>query len=133
MHTIKLAHYILAVLSLCRPAGIAAFSCIFFLSAPAFANTVEAKLPAGITAKANFHAGLASLPAVLVLHGFLQTNQSPPMNSLAGNLRRPESHHVLEHQPAQPEYGMRSGAYPYHGRRGGRGGLLGKLALQKRL
>lgn len=56
------------------------------MAGPACADTVETMLPSGITARANFHAGLPALPAVLVLHGFLQTGHSPPMSSLAGNL-----------------------------------------------
>lgn len=61
--------------------------CYFFLSSiPAVAETVTLKLPSGINASANFHKGLTSLPAVLILHGFLQTSHSPPMSSLADNL-----------------------------------------------
>ena len=64
-----------------------ALLCLFFASFPASAaETIEAKLPHGITATASFHKGVTSLPAVLVLHGFLQTHHSQPMNSLAGNL-----------------------------------------------
>lgn len=35
---------------------------------------------------ANFQSGRPSLPAVLLLHGFLQTYHSPPLNSLASDL-----------------------------------------------
>lgn len=53
---------------------------------PAFAETVEAKLPTGIIATAGFRAGQPSRPAVLLLHGFLQTRHAPPMSSLANTL-----------------------------------------------
>lgn len=65
---------------------LSALSCLLFISFTASAETVEARLPAGIVATANFHNGLASRPAVLLLHGFLQTYHSPPMSSLANNL-----------------------------------------------
>lgn len=60
--------------------------CFFMMSLPAAAETIEARLPSGITAYANFDIGKPSLPAILVLHGFLQTHQSPPMSTLADNL-----------------------------------------------
>lgn len=53
---------------------------------PALAETVEAKLPTGIIATADFRAGRPSRPAVLLLHGFLQTRHAPPMSSLANTL-----------------------------------------------
>lgn len=52
----------------------------------ATAETIEAKLPAGIIATADFRAGQPSRPAVLLLHGFLQTRHAPPMSSLANIL-----------------------------------------------
>lgn len=52
----------------------------------AIAETVEARLPTGIVAGADFRAGLPSRPAVLLLHGFLQTRHAPPMSSLANTL-----------------------------------------------
>jgi dienelactone hydrolase len=66
--------------------GSAVLSCIIFLSLPALAETIEAKLPSGITSYAEFRQGTSSQPAVLSLHGFLQTHHSQPMNSLASNL-----------------------------------------------
>ena len=69
-----------------RPANIAALLCLFFPSLPAAAETVEVRLPTGVTASANFHSGNPTQPAVLLLHGFLQTHHSQPMSSLAGNL-----------------------------------------------
>lgn len=68
------------------PLGIAALLFLLCPSLPASAAPVEVKLPTGITASANFQSGLASKPAVLLLHGFLQTYHSPPMSSLASNL-----------------------------------------------
>lgn len=50
------------------------------------AETIEAKLGTGITVSAKFHKGLVSQPAVVLLHGFLQSYHSEPMNTLAGNL-----------------------------------------------
>ena len=60
--------------------------CLFFSPFPAAAEMIEIKLPTGITASANFHQGLPSRPAVLLLHGFLQTHHSTPLSSLASNL-----------------------------------------------
>lgn len=61
-------------------------TCLFLNSLPALAEQVETKLPNGVIATANFHSGVNSLPAVITLHGFLQTQYSPPMSSLASNL-----------------------------------------------
>jgi dienelactone hydrolase len=69
-----------------HPSNIAVLLCILLPSLPATADTVEVKLPSGIAASANFHIGNPSQPAVLLLHGFLQTHHSPPMSSLASNL-----------------------------------------------
>jgi esterase/lipase len=66
--------------------AIAALLSLFYPFLSASAATVEVKLPTGIIASANFHSGLQSRPAVLLLHGFLQTYHSPPMSSLASNL-----------------------------------------------
>lgn len=59
---------------------------LFFPFLPAVAETIEAKLPKGITVTANFNSGQPSQPAVLLLHGFLQTHQSLPLSALANNL-----------------------------------------------
>jgi len=69
-----------------HPSNIVALLCLFLTSLPATADTVEVKLPTGITASANFHIGNPSQPAVILLHGFLQTHHSQPMSSLAANL-----------------------------------------------
>ncbi len=82
----KMANYSPAGISSCLRAGITFLCCACLPFVPVFAQTVEARLPSGITAKASFHEGLPALPAVLVLHGFLQADHSTPMSSLAGNL-----------------------------------------------
>jgi dienelactone hydrolase len=82
----KLAIPNLTVTGTRRAFGLSVLSCLFFIALPVAAEQVEATLPGGIVATANFHSGLASRPAVLVLHGFLQTHHSPPMSSLASNL-----------------------------------------------
>lgn len=69
-----------------RPSSITALLCLFLTSLPATAQTIEVKLPTGITATANFHTGNPSQPAVLLVHGFHQTHHSQPMSSLAANL-----------------------------------------------
>ncbi|MBU1690290.1 MAG: alpha/beta hydrolase [Gammaproteobacteria bacterium] len=52
----------------------------------ATAETVEAKLSTGIIATADFRTGRSAHPAILLLHGFLQTRHAPPMSSLANTL-----------------------------------------------
>jgi dienelactone hydrolase len=63
-------------------------ACLFLplLSAPTFAETIEAKLASGIVATADFHQGIPAQAAVLLIHGFLQTHHSPPISTLASNL-----------------------------------------------
>lgn len=50
------------------------------------AETVEARLPGGMVASAEFRAGQPARPAVLLLHGFLQTRQAMPLSALADTL-----------------------------------------------
>lgn len=64
----------------------ALFGVLLLPTHPAFADAVEAKLPTGIVATADFRAGQPSRPAVLLLHGFLQTRHALPMSSLANTL-----------------------------------------------
>ncbi|HWR75732.1 MAG TPA: alpha/beta fold hydrolase [Thiobacillus sp.] len=62
---------------------LAALACVL-VSLPSFANhgrVVEAKLPSGKIVSADFHGGKSGLPAVLVLHGFLQTHAFPTVAS----------------------------------------------------
>lgn len=63
---------------------------VFVLSfaIPAFsrADTVEIKLSPSLVGTADFRAGKPELPAVLLLHGFLQTRNAPPMSRLADAL-----------------------------------------------
>lgn len=66
--------------------GIAVLSYLLLQSHSASAETVEDKLTTGLIVTANFHSGVSSQPAVLLLHGFLQTHNSEPMNSLASHL-----------------------------------------------
>lgn len=51
------------------------FSWIFLLN-PAQAEIIEQKLNNGVIATADFHQGDSDAPAVLILHGFLQTRSS---------------------------------------------------------
>lgn len=60
--------------------------CLLQQPAAATEESVVAKLSNGLTVSAYFHKGLPNRPAVLILHGFLQTAQSPPMSALAANL-----------------------------------------------
>lgn len=66
---------------------IVALLVVFFLPVhSSFAETVEAKLETGIIATADFRAGKPSLPAILLLHGFLQTRNALPISPLADTL-----------------------------------------------
>ena len=60
------------------------FCCLFLQSA--HAEKIDLKLPSGISVAANYHAGKPGMPTVLLLHGFLQTHNSPPTSTLAANL-----------------------------------------------
>ncbi|MHB9118578.1 MAG: alpha/beta fold hydrolase [Burkholderiales bacterium] len=61
----------------------ALFLALIFTGRAAVAETVEAKLPTGIVASADFRAGKAGMPALLLVHGFLQTRSAPPLSRLA--------------------------------------------------
>lgn len=50
------------------------------------AEAVELRLDSGIIAQANLHRGEPGKPAVVILHGFLQTNQFPTVQYLADAL-----------------------------------------------
>lgn len=59
------------------------------MAAPSFAahsGTTEARLPNGSIVGAKFHAGNRGRPAILILHGFLQTNEFPTVASLTDAL-----------------------------------------------
>lgn len=74
---------------------IAALLGLFILSIhPVLAETVEARLPSGIVATADFRAGQPSRPAILTLHGFLQTRNTQPLNAL-GNILTDQGYTVL--------------------------------------
>lgn len=80
---------------LSRTPFIAALLGLFILPIhPALAETVEARLPSGIVATADFRAGQPSLPAILTLHGFLQTRNTQPMNA-QGNILTDQGYTVL--------------------------------------
>jgi dienelactone hydrolase len=67
---------------------LAALTCLL-ISPPLFANhgtVVEARLPSGKSASADYHAGKKDRPAVLVLHGFLQTRAFPTIDSMMKTL-----------------------------------------------
>lgn len=50
------------------------------------AESMEIKLSSGLVGMADYRSGKPGFPAVLLLHGFLQTRNSPPMNRLADAL-----------------------------------------------
>jgi pimeloyl-ACP methyl ester carboxylesterase len=63
-------------------------SALLFLQSisPALAAAVESKLASGIVATAEYRKGQPDLPAVLILHGFLQTRDFPIIHSLTVGL-----------------------------------------------
>jgi pimeloyl-ACP methyl ester carboxylesterase len=66
------------------PQLLAVLVCLL-VSLPSLAGqgrVVDAELPSGKIASAEFHAGEGGLPAVLVLHGFLQTRSFPTVTSI---------------------------------------------------
>lgn len=66
---------------------IAALPVVFFLPVhSSFADTVEVKLETGVIATADFRAGKPSRPAILLLHGLLQTRNALPISPLANTL-----------------------------------------------
>jgi dienelactone hydrolase len=56
------------------------------LARPGVAEVVELRLPSGRVATADYRAGLAGRPAVLLLHGLLQTREFPTVSRLADSL-----------------------------------------------
>ncbi len=65
-----------------KPALIlAALACLLIPLSSFASHEVEARLPSGTIISAGFHAGKKGLPAVLVLHGFLQTRTFPTIAS----------------------------------------------------
>lgn len=70
------------------PVLLVALACLL-MPLSAFAGHVratEARLPSGSVASAKFHIGSSGKPAVLVLHGFLQTNEFPTIASMTDAL-----------------------------------------------
>lgn len=67
---------------------LAALTCLL-ISPTSFANhgtVVEARLPSGKVAGADFHEGKKDRPAVLIVHGFLQTRAFPTIDSMVETL-----------------------------------------------
>lgn len=60
---------------------------ISMFHAPAHAAIVHQEMRPGISASADYLAGDPGKPAVLLLHGFLQTREFPTVATLAGSLR----------------------------------------------
>lgn len=70
------------------PPLLTALACLLLLvlSPTVMASVVEASLPSGKLAGAHYHAGKSGQPAVLVLHGFLQTSAFPTVVSMTDAL-----------------------------------------------
>ena len=56
------------------------------VSAAALADKVEIKISPGLVGAADYRSGKPGLPVVVLLHGFLQTRNAPPMSRLADAL-----------------------------------------------
>jgi pimeloyl-ACP methyl ester carboxylesterase len=59
---------------------------VFIVPSASHADTVEIKFTSGLVGTADYRAGKTGLPAVLLLHGFLQTRNAPTMSRLADAL-----------------------------------------------
>ena len=57
-----------------------------FIVTPALASIVEESLPSGTIVGADYRPGKSNLPAVLLIHGFLQTRDFPTVAHLADGL-----------------------------------------------
>lgn len=55
-------------------------------SAPAWAEIITLTMPNSLVARADFRQGMPGKPAVILLHGFLQTLDSPSVNRLTNQL-----------------------------------------------
>ena len=69
-----------------RCALVASALWLFQNISPALADVVESKLASGIVATAEYRKGQPDRPAVLILHGFLQTRDFPIIHSLTEGL-----------------------------------------------
>jgi pimeloyl-ACP methyl ester carboxylesterase len=72
-----------------NPPLLLAFLTCLLISLPSFArhgSATEARLPSGKIVGADYHAGKSGKPAVLVLHGFLQTSAFPTIASMTDAL-----------------------------------------------
>lgn len=59
---------------------------IYLLCAPAWANLVDLTLPNKLVARAEFREGQPGKPAVILMHGFLQTHEFPLIHRLTDSL-----------------------------------------------
>jgi pimeloyl-ACP methyl ester carboxylesterase len=59
---------------------------IYLLSAPVWADIVELTLPGNLVALAEYRTGETEKPAVILLHGFMQTHEFPLIHRLTDNL-----------------------------------------------
>lgn len=59
---------------------------VWFLACTAHAEVVELKLPSGMTATAEYRPGNPGYPAVMLIHGFLQTRNFPLIAALTEHL-----------------------------------------------
>jgi len=69
-----------------KPSVLVSLMCMLCLSSLTNAESIETKLPSGITALADYQVGKPSQTAILFLHGLHQTHHSQPLSSLASNL-----------------------------------------------
>lgn len=70
------------------PVLLAALACLLtpLSSSASHGSVTEARLPSGKVVSADFHAGNPGKPAVLVMHGFLQTRAFPTIASVVDGL-----------------------------------------------
>jgi dienelactone hydrolase len=72
-----------------NPSSLLAALASLLIALPSFASqgsATEARLPSGKIVSADYHAGKSGQPAVLVLHGFLQTSAFPTVVSMTDAL-----------------------------------------------
>ncbi len=107
------------------------------VAAHAGSARMELDIAPGVTAEADYWPGEADMPAVLILHGFLQTSEFPTVRRLAESLAEegfsvltPSLTLGLNRRRQSP--GLRGHPYPFHaaGRRGT--GRLDRLAGRTR-
>src|SRR3569833_1002901 len=97
-------------------------------SVAAHAAIVQQEMRPGIPANAEYLIGQRSKPAVLLLHGFLQTREFPTVATLARGLQDAGYAVLLPTLSLNIPNRMRSGTQTQHGGRRGRDRALGGLA-----